>query len=101
MDDALSNSLARHSFRVLLVEDHQDTLTVLVRVLVRFGYNVTPAASFGEALRLASQSVFHLLVTDLELGDGNGWALYQRLREMNPSIVGLAVSGHAMPYDLR
>ncbi len=82
--------------RVLLVEDHRDTLLVLSRMLRKWGYAVTPADTYAAALEHARNASFDILVSDLGLPDGSGLELMRQLR-----IPGIALSGYGTENDLR
>ena len=86
--------------RILLVDDHLDTLVMLSRLLAKAGYHVTTAASFAAAIAESRHATFDVLVTDIELRDGTGWALFESLRRATPSLRAIAISGHAMPWHL-
>src|SRR5439155_442475 len=58
--------------RILLVEDHVDTLTAMARLLDAMGHHVTTAATAKDALRLAEQDQIDLVISDLALPDGSG-----------------------------
>lgn len=87
------------SMRVLLVEDHVDSARVLVRLLRHFGYDVTHAHDIASALRIARQSSFDLLISDLGLPDGSGHDLIRQLAAERP-IAGIALSGYGMEADI-
>jgi PAS domain S-box-containing protein len=88
--------------RILLVEDNQDTLRVMDRLLTRRGHAVTAADGLGTALRLAEGREFDLLISDLGLSDGSGLDLIRRLQGSRPDpIPGIALSGFGMDEDLR
>jgi CheY-like chemotaxis protein len=86
--------------RILLVEDHADTLRVMSRLLRNFGYHVTSAATATEALRLAEAEEFDLLISDIGLPDGNGWEVMRKIRSQQ-AIRGIALSGYGMDEDLQ
>jgi PAS domain S-box-containing protein len=85
--------------RVLLVEDHVDTARATVRLLERFGYNVTWADSVAAALRLTSSQPFDVVVSDLGLPDGDGHALMCQIKERH-GLPGIALSGFGMENDI-
>jgi CheY-like chemotaxis protein len=79
-------------FRVLIVEDHDDSAELLGIVVRGAGCTLSRAASFAEATALLDQS-FDLIITDLELPDGDGLELVGRFRERRPVRV-IVLSGH-------
>jgi CheY-like chemotaxis protein len=91
---------SHHPLRILLVDDHKDTVCTLERLLTRLGYEVVTAESFHDALELAATKDFNLLVSDIELPDGNGLNLLKQIRK-HQRIDGIALSGFGMEDDLR
>lgn len=81
--------------RLLLVEDHADTLRTFARVLRRKGFDVQEAGTIAEALRVARAGDF--LVSDIALPDGDGRDLMRQLR--NRDIPGIAISGFGSAKD--
>jgi CheY-like chemotaxis protein len=80
---------------VLVVEDHPETLRLLLRLLGVNGYAAHGAVSVAEAIRTAERERCDILVTDLELPDGSGIELLRTLRAARPELRGIAVTGHA------
>jgi putative two-component system response regulator len=73
------------SQRVLLVDDEADVLYGLQRILESAGYHVTPASSVAQAVKALSTQTFHLVLTDLYLGDsGTGVQVADAARERRP-----------------
>jgi PAS domain S-box-containing protein len=85
--------------RILLVEDNDDTLHYLSKLLSRRGYHVQTAADMNSALRLASEAQFDVLVSDIELPDGSGLEIMWRLRT-GRAIPAIALSGFGSPADV-
>jgi CheY-like chemotaxis protein len=65
--------------RILLVEDHDDTRLMVVKVLRRDGYTVVGAQTTEEALRVCESQDFDLLISDIALPDGSGLDLMRKL----------------------
>jgi PAS domain S-box-containing protein len=86
--------------RILLVEDHQDTRLIFRMMLQQKGHSVESAATGEEALILASQQAFDLVISDLGLPDLSGLELMTTLRERY-SLRGVAVTGYGMDEDIR
>ena len=78
--------------RVLLVEDHADSAELLRILLERHGFAVTVAGSVGTALAAALAEPMDVLVSDMDLPDGNGTELLQQLRA-GGRLPAIALSG--------
>lgn len=65
---------------VLLVEDHLPSRKALSSILARRNLRVVEANSVQEALKLFSQHVFALVISDIGLPDGSGLELMAELR---------------------
>ena len=68
---------------ILLVEDHADTRVALKLYLQMLGHRTAAAGNVREALEIAAERTerFDLLISDLQLPDGDGWELLRRLEE--------------------
>src|ERR1700750_2747607 len=54
---------------VLVVDDHLDTLRSMKLLLTRLGYHVLSAENMTDALRLAEDEPFDILLSDIALPD--------------------------------
>ncbi len=88
------------ALRLLVVEDHEATRTVLTRLLTRSGHQVTTASTIHEALLAFSAERFDAVVSDLGLPDGSGLDLMREIQRRRP-VPGIALSGYGMEDDLR
>jgi CheY-like chemotaxis protein len=92
---------SRAGVRLLLVEDHSDTLNTLERLLTRRGFVVRTAGSVAEALRVANEYEFDVLVSDIGLPDGRGTELLDQLEaKRGERLPAIAMSGFGMEDDL-
>lgn len=66
---------------ILLVEDDGVLIDGLTHVLVKSGYNVTPATSGGYAEHLLLAQDFDVIVLDLGLPDMDGLTLLRKIRQ--------------------
>ena len=85
--------------RILLVEDHADTATVLARLLRRDGHDVTAAATADDALAACDARNVDLLVCDIGLPGHDGWELLPLLRERH-AMPAIALTGYGAPADV-
>ena len=96
-----SPPLSAVSLKILLVENHADTLLYLQKYLESLGHKVHPARDMETAISLFSTHLPEILISDIGLPDGDGWELFRRVCEENPASVpyGVAMSGYAMQSD--
>lgn len=82
---------------VLFVEDEAFVRDVICEVLKSAGYRVLSATNAAEAMRLYKQSSgeVELLLSDVVLPGETGWALACRLRQEDPLLKILLVTGYA------
>ncbi|MEO6001792.1 MAG: ATP-binding protein [Opitutus sp.] len=85
--------------RILLVEDHEATRIAVEWLLKRRGYAVLSASTFKDAVTLAQGMSFDLVVSDIGLPDGDGFALMQHLRDTY-GLRGIALTGYGMDADV-
>jgi signal transduction histidine kinase/ActR/RegA family two-component response regulator len=97
--DPCSAPAERGPVRILLVDDNEDTLKYLARLLSSREHIVHTAESLAKALTLAAEVEFDILVSDIELPDGSGLELIWRLRASRP-VAGIALSGFGSPDDI-
>jgi two-component system, OmpR family, response regulator len=70
----------------LLVVDDEPFLREAVAASLRFlGFGVTTAETAADALRLARDQAFDLMILDVMLPDGDGFEVVRRLRRTMPS----------------
>jgi len=82
------------SHRVLIVEDHKDTLRLYEMALSLDGFAVETAGCVSEALRL-QPGAFDAVVTDLAMPEMSGLDLVDRLRRAGASMPIVVVTGQS------
>ena len=93
-----------HSFQgldVLIVEDSEDTLSLLSMIFEREGANVTTAASASEALNRAVTKRPNVIISDIGMPDVDGYQLLEQLRILPGlnAVPAIAISGYASEED--
>ena len=88
--------------RILMVEDNEDTLRFLAYVLRRRGHEVVTADCLAAARAVVARTMprFDLLLSDVELPDGNGLELMRELAASD-NLLGIAMSGFGSEEDLQ
>jgi PAS domain S-box-containing protein len=84
---------------ILFVEDHADTAEVLTMLLQDFGYRVESCATVAEAIKLATEHRFDLLISDVGLPDGTGIDLLRAIRQ-HSALPAIALTGFGMDTDV-
>jgi two-component system, cell cycle sensor histidine kinase and response regulator CckA len=82
---------------VLLVEDEPVVRDITRQVLENAGYRVLAAGTPSEALRLSNHCArrIDLLLTDVVMPEMNGLELANHLRELQPGLITVFMSGYA------
>ena len=86
--------------KILLVEDHESTRTVLKHLLTRDGHSVTTAGAVKEGLATFQADEFEVVICDLGLPDGTGLELMRSIQS-HRSVPAVALSGYGMEDDLQ
>ena len=95
----MSRNIKINPLTILLVDDHDDTRES-VRDWLKFqGHTVATASDVKSALRVGGKKTFDVLICDVQLPDGDGRTVLEKLnaRRKFPAI---AISGHCGPSDL-
>jgi CheY-like chemotaxis protein len=81
--------------RILVVDDDPEAALFAVYVLTKRGrFEVTHTADPAEALRLATDEHWDLLLTDLEMPGMSGLELLAALRQVAPGLPVVVVTAH-------
>jgi CheY-like chemotaxis protein len=100
-DDRILNSPSRgKSLRILVVEDHADTLRVLARLLDHFGHKISTADSTRSALQFLQSKDFDVVVSDIALPDGTGYDVASRAKQKQ-RVKAVALSAFDGEEDVR
>jgi two-component system, OmpR family, response regulator len=87
--------------RILLVED-EEPIRDLVQTALRFtGFTVESVASGPDALALARNDAWHLLILDVNLPGIDGFTLCRKLRDGGDDVPVIFLTARDDPADLR
>ena len=93
--------MAARPLKILLVENHDDTLVCLTAYLESCGHRVRSAGDVETALQSLAATPVDVLISDIGLPNGDGWQLMRRLAERKVAVpFGIAMSGYGRPSDL-
>src|SRR5919201_4497913 len=88
------------NLRILVVEDHSDTLQALSRLLGHFGHEVSVANGAKNALNIIESKEFDVLLCDIALPDGSGYDVIAEAKRKRP-VKAVALSGFAATEDIQ
>ena len=71
------------AYKILIIDDDKDILTIISDMLSGYGYDVTTATTADEAFELLSKGSYHLLLLDINLPDSDGFEICKQLREVS------------------
>ena len=95
----LSNNSGK-SLRILVVEDHGDTLQALSRLLTHFGHEISVAEGAQSAQEIIDSKEFDVVLCDIALPDGNGYDLIAEAKRKRP-VKAVAITGFGTEEDIR
>src|SRR5438270_14059879 len=80
--------------KILFVDDEPGIRVTLPMILGQHGFEVVTASNVREGLALIQQQEFHVLLTDLNIGEpGDGFTLVTAMRRVQPKAVTLIITG--------
>jgi two-component system CheB/CheR fusion protein len=87
---------------LLVVDDSEDTIAMLDQLLKTGGANVTTATNGADALRLASEREFDVILSDISMPGMDGFEFLQRLRKINgrQHVPVVAITGFGRSDDI-
>ena len=86
--------MSDQGYRVLLVDDEEDLLSLWKLRLESNGYEVTTALSGEEALAKLALINPHVVLTDLRMPGIDGLALFEAIRERNKAVPVIIITAH-------
>jgi signal transduction histidine kinase/CheY-like chemotaxis protein len=79
-------TVSLHGTRVVVVDDERDAREILWRVLTESGAEVVTSSTLKEALEVIPRTRPDVLVSDIELGDEDGYELIRQVRMLGHDI---------------
>ena len=83
------------SKKILIIDDDLDLCTLLGRFLTKNGYEVEAAHSGAKGIAKFSAGKFDLVICDYRLGDMEGIKVLTTLRQQNPGVKVLMITGYS------
>lgn len=80
--------------QILVIDDERSQRDILKVILKTEGYGVQTAGSATEALRMAEEDSFDLVLSDLKMPDNDGLFIMDRLFKINPAVCIIIMTAH-------
>ena len=80
--------------RILVIDDDESIRKLLVVTLESKGYSVDTAKDGKEAIRKSASNSYNLALVDLRLPDIDGIELLTAMKETNPTMMKIIVTGY-------
>ena len=86
----------------LVVDDSEDTIAMLTELLRVAGANVTAATNGADALRIAKENEFDVILSDISMPEMDGFEFLQRLRKLDGrgEVPVVAITGFGRSDDI-
>ncbi|HEY6248859.1 MAG TPA: response regulator [Candidatus Angelobacter sp.] len=87
--------MEKRKIRILFADDEPTIRATLPVILQQEGFEVSVAATVGEALAYINRDSFDVLLADLNIGErGDGFTLISAMRRVQPQAVTLILTGY-------
>ncbi|GLI34293.1 sigma-54-dependent transcriptional regulator [Desulforhabdus amnigena] len=80
--------------KILVVDDDRGLLTLMKARLEGAGYGVTLAGGGEEALKFATDEIYHVAILDLKMGEMDGITLMEKLLRIQPYLPVIILSAY-------
>ncbi len=86
----------------LIVDDSEDTIAMLEQLLKMAGANVSAATSGADALRIAAENEFDVILSDISMPEMDGFEFLHRLRMIagRQAVPVIAITGFGRTHDI-
>jgi len=86
-------------FKVLVIEDDEDTAILMTQMLNSMGHSIVKATSVASAVEILIRDKIDLIISDIGLPDGNGVSLIYAVRQFC-DVPAIAITGYGTREDV-
>lgn len=84
----------RSTNRLLIIDDEEELRSIIAQRLKRKGFELFEAALVKEGLTILKENLLDAVLLDMKLPDGNGLDLLKQIKELQPDIQVIILTGH-------
>lgn len=79
---------------ILIVDDDPGTCTTLKNILLKKGYRISIAHDGEKAVTMTQEKTYDIILIDLKLPTINGLEVYLKIKEIDPKLVAIMMTGY-------
>jgi DNA-binding response OmpR family regulator len=87
-----SNEKTLMKTKILVIDDDHSVRASLVKLLEMEDYEVVEAGNGAEGIDIFRSSSLDLVVLDVNLAEGNGWSVFETMKELNPFVPTIVIT---------
>ena len=80
--------------KILVIDDEKLIRWSLKEILTQEGYDVHTADSADEAIKLAKETAYQLIIADWDIKDQSGIDTLKKIKGFRPDVVSIILSAH-------
>lgn len=80
--------------KILIIDDEDSLRLIIAQRLSRHGFDVHEAGTAQAGMALLQENFFEAVLLDLRLPDGDGLALLPRMKQLQPDLQVIMLTGH-------
>lgn len=83
------------NYRILVIDDEPEILSVMVDTLGQEGYSLQSTSDSREAVKLLETTTFDVIVSDIMMPNLTGLQLLEAAKRQNPNVQVVLVTGYS------
>lgn len=85
--------------QILVIEDDEEVRSLITEFLVREGHDVLEASNGVEGMNVFEQNDIDIVITDIMMPSQDGVETIRALKERDPSLRAIAITGYRGSYN--
>lgn len=95
----MSNTVVTNGIRVLIIDDDEDILQILGKILEKKGFIIDTADTGQKAIDKLAAKTYAVALIDVVLKDMNGLDLLKQIQEIAPNMRKIILTGYPSDED--
>ena len=95
----MKNNNRKKTKNILVIDDDESICKMLKNILLTTKHHVETYTDSNKAIQRFEKYPFDLVTTDLQMPDNSGWLIAKRVKEKNPLIPVVLITGSMINND--